>query len=343
MWMEASRNIHKKKRERSWCRRKAGRCDESSSVSSIIFIGIGGESEKKRIRELNATDDDLHSQKFIDDDSVSLLLIFLLDKRHIYLPIDYGNRIYGTWIYIFFSFSFCVSVFSAHSLSQFSTIIKLVDDKRNCHDRYINTCLEFEFKLSFSCCTNENTHSPVSYRPCPAIRHMHTHFEQRSLLKGNYSLIGKQHVWFSEKMIHPLGAVDYDSELRLHKTMRVESPFPKRLKTSLDVDNGQRVKTTTRRRGGRKKRRANQRTFVHLLDMLIASEKRCDMLLELRLEEQKRASNGLFCVQMDRSPVRDRLSEQTNSRRTKWRSSKHCPWAGWSRMHFSLCPSLDRS
>ena len=186
---------------------------------------------------------------------MSPLLIFLLDKRHIYLPIDYGNRIYGTWIYIFFSFAFCVSIFSAHFLTQFSTITTLVDDKRSCHDRYINTCLEFG--LSFSCYTNENTHSPVSYRPCPAIRHMHTHFEQRSLLKGNYSLIGKQHLWFSEKMIHPRGAVDYDNELllRLHKAMRIESPFPKRLKTSLDVDNGQRVKTTTRRRGGRKKKK----------------------------------------------------------------------------------------
>jgi hypothetical protein len=246
--------------------------------------------------------------KFIDDDSRCPYCLSSYSTKDIFL-FAYWLWKSNLWYLNIHIFLF----FAAPSFFSISTITTLVDDKRNCHHRYINTCLEFE--LSFSRSTNENKHSPVSYRPCPVIRHrhtcMHTHFEQRSLLKGNYSLIGKQHLWFSEKMIHPPGAVDYDNEMRLHKALRIDSRFPKTIENESWNRQWSACKNNNKKKGRKeeKKRRANQRTFVHLLDMLVASEKRCDMLLELRFDEQKRASNGLFCVQMGRSSIRARLSK----------------------------------
>lgn len=134
---------------------------------------------KKRIGELNAADDDLHSQKFIDDDSRCPCCLSSYSRKDIFISLLIMEIESTGREYTYFSLSLSVSRFSlpTSSLSHFSTITTLVADKRNCHDRYINTCLEFEF--SFSCYTNENTHSPVSYRPCPAIRHRHTHISNR--------------------------------------------------------------------------------------------------------------------------------------------------------------------
>ena len=113
MRMKVSRNIHKKSERKVLMPSKGWQVrwiiqyiiDFLSSYFAV-FYGIDREKTKGKNWPWYSiqwwfTSSEIYRRWLI----ASPLLIVPLDKRYIYLLIDYGNRSYGTWIYIFFSLS----------------------------------------------------------------------------------------------------------------------------------------------------------------------------------------------------------------------------------------------